>query len=95
MSVQARLSNGVLLTLTSADADTRGWPAGEQKLLIIGDEGALTDDLDGSCGFRSTAHEPNWNQTWLTPPLRPYSWKRCAMGHPTQSPVTKTRKRSP
>jgi predicted dehydrogenase len=43
LNLQARLANGVLLSLTSAD----GIPASRNRLAIYGDQGMLTAEWDG------------------------------------------------
>jgi predicted dehydrogenase len=47
MAVQARLANGVLLSLVSADV-APGGGGGKSVLIAIGEEGILTVDWDGS-----------------------------------------------
>lgn len=48
VNVQARLTNGVLLTLTTADAFQQDLLAGQQQLMIVGEQGAIMDDLEGN-----------------------------------------------
>ena len=47
VNVQARLANDVLFSLTSADAVPQNLMGGEQQLMIVGDEGIITDDSQG------------------------------------------------
>ena len=44
LNVQARLTNGVQVSVTSADAPAGGW-GGQGQLTIIGEDGILTHDL--------------------------------------------------
>lgn len=48
VNVQARLDNGVLLSVTSADAVPQGINGVDRHIMIVGDEGVLTDDREGS-----------------------------------------------
>ena len=52
MNVQARLANGVLLSLLTADADP-GALLGRGTCWIVGDDGTLTLDLDGHLWIES------------------------------------------
>jgi len=47
VNVQARLANGVLFSMTSADAVPQELLGGERHLMIVGDDGILTDDAEG------------------------------------------------
>jgi predicted dehydrogenase len=47
VNVQARLDNGVIFSMTSADAMPQGLLSGQRHLMIVGDEGVLTDDTEG------------------------------------------------
>jgi len=48
VSAQARLTNGTLLTITTADAFPQDLLAGQQQLMIVGERGAITDDPEGN-----------------------------------------------
>ena len=48
VNVQTRLVNGVLLSITSADAVPQGIMGGDRSVTIVGDEGLLYDNPDGS-----------------------------------------------
>lgn len=47
VNVQARLANDILFSMTSADAVPQGIFSGTGHLMIVGDEGVLTDDAEG------------------------------------------------
>lgn len=47
VTVQARLGNGVLFSITSADAMPQGIFSEQRHLMIVGDEGVLMDDAEG------------------------------------------------
>jgi predicted dehydrogenase len=48
VNISARLANGVLLSITSADAVPQGVLSGDRHIMIVGDDGVLTDDSEGS-----------------------------------------------
>lgn len=48
VNVQARLANGVLFSLTFADGAPGPILGGQQQLMIVGEEGTITDDLEGN-----------------------------------------------
>lgn len=48
VNVQARLANGVLLSITSGDAVPQGLLSDDRHVMIVGDQGVLTDDREGS-----------------------------------------------
>jgi hypothetical protein len=54
MNVQARLADGVLLPVTSADAVPQSLSAADRSVTIVGDEGATNDDVPDRCGFTGT-----------------------------------------
>jgi len=47
LNIQARLANGVLLSLTSADTHLPSTLGGQERWMIVGDRGALTADAAG------------------------------------------------
>ena len=51
ITVQSRLANGVLLSLSWADAVPRGLLDGDRSLLIVGEDGTITDDAEGGIWF--------------------------------------------
>ena len=48
VNVQARLANGALLSITSGDAVPQGLSSGDNQVMLVGDQGVLTIDRDGS-----------------------------------------------
>ena len=48
VNAQARLANGVLLSVTSADAVPGGIFSGSQQIMIVGDDALILRDRDGS-----------------------------------------------
>jgi predicted dehydrogenase len=57
INVQARLTNGVLLSLTSADAVPQGLLDGTRHLMIVGEKGILTSDLEGQVWLHQAGQE--------------------------------------
>lgn len=48
VNLQARLTNDVLVTMTFADAVPQSILSVDQQLMIVGDQGVLTDDAEGA-----------------------------------------------
>ena len=48
VNLQARLTNDVLVTMTFADAVPQSILSLDQHLMIVGDQGVLTDDAEGT-----------------------------------------------
>lgn len=48
INVQARLANGILMSLTWSDVVPRPLLEGDRQLMVVGESGTLTDDADGN-----------------------------------------------